>query len=164
MTMKLSGSLAIGAAALTALAAMSGKSMAADIDINAEVADNCALNAGNIGFGTYLSGSSENLDVNTSLTFNCTAGLDVDLLLDGGASNDPGQRQMNFTGATPLLYELYSDSARTLNWDNATGAVNIAATAGGTESIPLFARIPAGQNPLSTESYSDTVVFSFVVN
>jgi len=163
MSRKLSVSL-VASFVVAGLLGMSQSIKAADIDISADVADNCALNSSNIGFGTYLSGSTENLDVNTSLSFNCTGGLDIDLLLDGGAANNPGQRLMNATGTTPLIYELYSDSSRTLNWDDGAGAVNISSTAGGTESVPLFARIPAGQSPLSTESYSDTVVFSFVVN
>lgn len=139
---------------------------AADLDVSATISNTCILDSGSIAFGTYLSGQPDPLDATGSIGYQCSPGLDVDFELDGGANNDVAARLMGATNSPPLQYQLFSDSGFSTVWGTQTGgqSVNVDPTLAGAQTLPIFARVPGSQSPNTTDSYNDTVVFSFVVN
>ena len=159
----------VSALAISASLAIYGSNIgakAADLDISATISNTCILDSGSISFGTYLSGQPDPLDANGSIGYQCSPGLDVDFELDGGANNSVATRLMGATNTPPLQYQLFSDSGFSSVWGTQTGsqAVNVDPTLAGAQTLPIFARIGGGQSPNTTDSYNDTVVFSFVVN
>ena len=57
-----------------------------------------------------------------------------------------------------LLYFLYRDVARSLNWGNTVGIDTVSGTGtGNAQSLTVYARVPASQSPVPG-GYRDTIV------
>jgi spore coat protein U-like protein len=87
--------------------------------VTASVEANCTISATNLVFGDYIQAQ---LDGQSQISLTCTNGSPWNVGLNEGTF--PGAtvttRRMTGPGSFSLLYFLYRDAARTLNWGNAT--------------------------------------------
>ena len=57
-----------------------------------------------------------------------------------------------------LMYSLFKDAARALNWGNTVGADTMSGTGTGSlQTIPVYGRLPASQ-PAVPGGYVDTII------
>ena len=111
-------------------------------------------------FGSYDPLSSNPLDTTGSVTYRCLVALAITIDLARGASATYAARTMARAGGGTLTYNLFLDPARQMIWGDATGGtVHYGPVLGLLSAVvvPLFGRIPAGQDA-SVGSYSDTIV------
>ncbi len=103
-----------------------------------------------------------------SYTTKCTKGASgVNFQVDGGANyaHTSGTRAMKSTTAGDYLnYSLYSDAGRTTAWafNSSTGAGTPApnltiGSSGTSQTLTVYGRVAAGQDPTTASDYSDTV-------
>jgi spore coat protein U-like protein len=147
----------LAAALFDALPAAAGTDTG-QLNVTATVNSNCALSGGTLAFGTYISGQTNDLDVQGSINYvNCPAG-NITLELDNGANAISGQRRMK-SGNNFLNYEIYKTSARNTRWGSGPDAVTIQLLQPGSGSVAVYGRIPKGQT-VPAGSYSDTVTIT----
>lgn len=113
-------------------------------------AQTCTLTISTLSFGPYI---SNQLDGTASGQVTCSGGWNIPLNAGTGAGATETIRKMTGPGGATLNYQLFYDSARTLNWGNTTGNE---LTGTGNTSITVYGRITAGQNP-TAGTYTDTV-------
>jgi spore coat protein U-like protein len=124
------------------------------ISASATINPGCAIASnGLLAFGTYDPTSVTPLDAATALQFRCTTGSAFDIGLGGVV----GSRTLTEPGGDSLVYELYSDVARTKPWGNIQDVDTVSAddgadsTGNGLSTLnpaqvrTVFGRIPAGQ-------------------
>lgn len=124
----------------------------------------CTISTTPLAFGTYNVFSSSPLDSSAQVSFRCTGliQLFVTVDLDKGGAATFGARRMQ-QGAENLSYNLYMDAARTVIWGDGTGGTQhyqqliVLSLLGQTINIPLYGRIPAGQD-VAAGPYTNTVV------
>lgn len=142
------GALADGPAAA---ATATGK-----LSVRASVQLNCRITASAMEFGTYTSGRTTDLDANGSVTFAGCNGADLSLALDGGSSNDIGNRTMRSAGGQTLRYQLYRNAARSSVAGRGNQQITATAAASGSGSLLIYGRIFGGQS-VPAGAYSDTI-------
>lgn len=134
--------------------------------VTATVGATCTVRNSDLNFGDYVGGSPTPLTGLATVTANCAAGQPYAIGLSEGSY--PGatttSRRMSITdGGSPaaLSYGLYTDPAGTINWgNNFNGATQdvVQGTGTGTDQeIPVYGKIPAGEN-VRTGHYEDTVL------
>ena len=127
--------------------------------VQATVPPACQIGAGALAFGSYDpmgANKTANLDGQGSMGVQCTASTVYTLELNFGSHAAGSPRQMAI-GANRLSYDLYTNASRTTVWSTYPAAVrqsNASSTA--PVSIPVYGRIPAGQN-VSGGAYQDLV-------
>ncbi|EQB03637.1 hypothetical protein L286_11465 [Sphingobium sp. HDIP04] len=99
------------------------------------------------------------VQVNCTLLLALAGSFTVDL--SAGGSGAFSQRRLR-RGTDSLAYNLYTDAARTQIWGDGTGGStrvtrNFAALLNFTDTMTVYARLPARQN-VSAGSYSDTMI------
>jgi spore coat protein U-like protein len=126
----------------------------------------CSLSGAAIAFGNYDPISLTPLDTAGAVVYRC-AGKDknITITLSRGGGTSFATRRM-VKGTEQLFYNLYRDAARTVIWGDGTGgtqAFTIAnPQANNTDlSVPIFGRIPAGQNS-TVGSYNDTITVTLI--
>lgn len=117
----------------------------------------CSVNAQGLNFGNYDPFDRSSLDGAGNLSINCDKDIAYTISLNGGQGR-LNERRMT-AGAYSLEYNLYTDASRTLVWGDGTGTSSTVSGSGTVSSLPIYGRIPAGQNG-HVGSYSDTVVLS----
>jgi spore coat protein U-like protein len=128
-------------------------------------ADPCKLTTiGGINFGNYDPLSPVPLSTMGSFGYSCPPGQGSPLItISAGTWGTFASRAMqNPTDPAALLqYNLYVDAACTMIWgDGTSGTSTQVGPAGQTQTIPVFARLPALQN-VSAGTFTDTVVVTF---
>jgi len=126
------------------------------MSVRASVELNCRITASAMEFGTYTAGRATDLDANGSVTFAGCNGADLSLALDGGSSNDIGNRTMRSAGGQTLRYQLYRNAARSSVAGRGTQQITATAAASGSGSLVIYGRIFAGQS-VPPGAYSDTI-------
>jgi spore coat protein U-like protein len=106
-----------------------------------------------------------NTDVDQAgaVTVLCTTGTGytIGLSVGGGTGATIVDRRMNGPGGATVLYHLYRDSGRTLNWGDIGGPDVKSGTGDGTlQSIQVFGRVPTQTTP-AVGNYTDTVLVTF---
>ncbi|HKF49868.1 MAG TPA: spore coat U domain-containing protein [Terracidiphilus sp.] len=134
--------------ALLFLAALAAKPAAAS----------CTAYASSLVFGNY---SGSLIDVTATVTVQCTtANSAFTLGLDQGQHGTITNRVMfgGSGGSNTVGYQLFSDSARTINWGNSSGTwvTGTAAVANQGYTFTVYGRMPANENS-PTGSYTDSV-------
>ena len=127
--------------------------------VTAEVIDACNLTANDLDFGNYSSISGSNVDATSTLDVTCTNGTAYTLALDDGmTTGGTFTTRLMTDGSNTLEYNLYTSTARTTVWGDASGATEtVGDTGDGTQqSLTVYGRIPASQN-VPVGSYSDSV-------
>jgi spore coat protein U-like protein len=125
--------------------------------VTASVQANCTISATNLIFGDY---TQAQLDGQSQISLTCTNGSPWNVGLNQGTS--PGAtvttRRMTGPGSFSLLYFLYRDAARTLNWGNTVGTDTESGTGtGSAQTITVYGRVPASQ-PAGPGGYRDTII------
>lgn len=128
-------------------------------------AQTCAFTMQDINFATVNTVSGTPVDVNGTITSQCTgfATPYVHVCFNLGKDNPLSLRVMNGPSSQQLTYGVYKDAARTVPWGsryhNAGWQVeiDIALSGGaGTAVTPYYARVPSGQTGVGPGSYLDT--------
>ncbi len=122
----------------------------------------CSVTFSGITFGNYdaLSSPASSLDVNGSITVNCTGGglTTVYITMSAGNSGVPSARYMTLASQPNLLYNIYTDPGHVNYWSNtptnACTANNACLTTSGT--VNVYGRIPGGQD-VAIGSYADSL-------
>ena len=118
----------------------------------------CWIAATGPSFGAYDPLSPSPVDAAGNVQYLCTSPVRVGI--SAGGSGTFASRTMQ-SGASSLAYNLYSDAARTQVWGDGTGGSGAPTVAAGLfQSVPIYGRIPAGQD-VGTGSYSDSLVVTF---
>ena len=153
----------IGTAALS----VSAYSDTASMDVSANIGMACTITATDIAFGAYdpiVTNADTDLTANGSVTSTCTVGSSGSIKISQGVN--PGVdstdavpvRNMALAGEGPastLGYDVFSDDALTLSWENATGVGYNAS--GVAEEMIVYGKVAAGQTDAMQGSYSDTL-------
>jgi len=159
------GRLAAGAVAAAVMAGVAGYSQQqthaafstpVNVAVSANVASNCVMTAGSVGFGAYdplVTHASTNLDQTGSVSVACVKGTSANIGLGNGSNYSSGRRMTN--GTDFLNYDLYTTAARNTVWDT-TNRVNYVAATKNSSTLTIYGRVPSGQD-VGTGSYTDTV-------
>lgn len=132
------------------------------VPVSATVMAECRLDITPLNFGTYNpveTNAKQPADADAELRLICTPRTTVQITIGRGQSPGGGQRRMSAGAVDRLSYEIYRDAARTIPWSS--GSAMSLTTSQSLQLIPLYGRIPAGQDT-SVGAYSDSVVVSIV--
>lgn len=160
--------LAIGAVALVAVSATAGAiTTNTNFNVTASVAKNCLVSGGDIGFGTYTPTTGA-LTGSSTVGVRCTAGTGFTVALSAGQEASYAPRKLKDAGNNKLEYNLYTDSAYTTVWGNASGATitqsgtGAGMGAGQAQNLTVYAQLPdnaANQlAPASAGNYTDNII------
>ena len=125
--------------------------------VTTNIQPECAISATNLVFGDY---TQAQLDGQSQISLTCTTGTTWNVGLNAG--NFPGAtvttRRMSGPGNSSLLYSLYQNPARTLNWGNTIGSDTVSGIGtGGVQTLPVYGRVPATQS-VGPGGYVDTII------
>jgi spore coat protein U-like protein len=150
------------------LLAMAGAAQAAtktsSFTVSATVASNCLISAANLDLGTF--DGTNDLDTATSnITVRCTTGLPFSVGLSEGLHGSFANRKLKIAGTDPdtLVYNLYTDSARTIIWNettNRSGGIGAGMSSGSAVTVPVYGKLLASENDGLGKAglYNDTIV------
>ncbi|QFS46051.1 hypothetical protein GXM_03531 [Nostoc sphaeroides CCNUC1] len=120
----------------------------------------CTISATGVAFGNYDVFSSSPVDMDGSVTYNCTSATPITIDLSQGTNGSYINRKLKKDASNELNYNLYLDAGRTQIWGDLSGSTthhtNPTPTTGIDITIPIFGRIPALQNA-SVGSYTDSI-------
>ncbi len=124
------------------------------LSVTATVLNGCSLISGTLDFGEYVSGQTQNLDVEGEISFaNCSGTLVFDL--NGGGAGSVSDRQMA-SGSARLDYQIFRNPTRNAVWGQGADAHSVVLFAPQSGSVPVYGRIPGGQS-VAEGLYTDTV-------
>lgn len=129
-------------------------------------AGGCVISAATpLSFGTYNVYGGSNIDLQGTITYLCVVSLSVTMDLSTGSSATYAQRTLKSVAnpSNTLGYQLYVDNTfgATKVWgdgNNGTkhyGPIIAVLTA---VNVPVFARLPPGQDATVATDYQDTIV------
>lgn len=113
-------------------------------------AEKCSLTITSLGFGNY---NGATINSTAVATVKCSSSWSIALNAGTGAGATINLRQMTGPGGATLGYQLFQDSARSINWGN-TSSTDVSGT--GNTTINVYGRIPSGQFVVPG-TYTDTV-------
>ena len=158
-------SLALAAAAaLSVNAAHAGQLDSSSFTVQATIAGSCtAITPQSLfDFGT-ITGTAANTDSSMTVSVTCTTSLPYNLTMGYGTNGNSAGRKMA-NGANTLNYQLFTDSGRTINFDdfggNASGWIGGIGT-GSSQSILVYGRVPVQSTP-PAGVYTDSVIAAVV--
>lgn len=130
--------------------------------VTANIAVTCTIAATQLDFGDYDPlGANLVIPLNgqSQITVTCTRFGAWVVGLDQGQA--PGAtvltRRMLGPGFSSLLYGLFSDVPRSVNWGNTIGVNTVSGIGtGGPQIVTVYGQVPAGQNG-TAGGYSDTI-------
>lgn len=127
--------------------------------VTATVSATCGLTATNLSFGSVNVLSGSNIDATSTITATCTNGTSYSVGLNAGTGSGATVSSRTMTsGGNTLNYSLFTNAARTTNWDDIAGSNVVSGTGNGSgQGLTVFGRIPSGQTTVATGSYSDTI-------
>jgi spore coat protein U-like protein len=149
------------ASALAIAGANAHADASGDIVVSATVANTCAISASPMAFGAYNPVTKAVINISGAVTVTCTTGFTTPVKLGMGLNSDVGStlavplRRMKNAGAGYLVYQLYTEPARTTPWEGTTGVSHVGS--GAAIAHPMYGQVPANQNP-PEGVYADTVV------
>lgn len=125
----------------------------------------CTVTATGVSFGNYNPLAPADTDATGTVRVVCTLLLDLagsfTIDLSTGSSGSFSQRRLQ-RGSENLRYNLYVDAARSQLWGDGTGGStritrNFGALLNVTDTVPVYGRIPAGQN-VAPGIFTDTII------
>jgi spore coat protein U-like protein len=136
---------------------------AAPVRVTANLSTTCSVATTNLAFGTYdplivnNAGAGTDLDAQATITVTCSTATATVVWIT------PGTAGRTMTGPGNLSYELYSDDTRTVPWGaTQTDAVQVSVPNGVATQVPVYGRVPRGQNvPVGAYSQTVTVTVNF---
>ncbi len=141
--------------------ALLGATTTGTIPPSATVIAKCTISGSSaLAFGAYdpvVTNKLANLDVSpNALSISCTRGApSVTVALDLGLHSVGSSRFLQ-SGANTLQYEIYTTAGRTTVW-NTVNTVSYASTSMAAATLPVYGRIPFGQDVPIGASYTDTI-------
>ncbi len=128
-------------------------------NVSATYAPSCTLTGGTLNFGSIASTVSS-IDAATSISVRCSSTTPYTMSMGNGlapTSNEAARRSMQ-KESDRLLYNLYRDSSRTLDWGSTQG-VNVLGGTGTGSTVPInvYGRVPQQSTP-AVGTYTDTVI------
>jgi spore coat protein U-like protein len=138
-------------------------SLSATLNVGASINVRCTILTNAVNFGNYDplgNNAAIPLDAVGVINLNCSAGSSVDVRLGQGSFPAPGSTNANprrrmGSGTDRLTYNLYEDSGYTTVWNNVAQGLKPGKVF--PVNIPVYGRVPAGQN-VPPATYTDTVV------
>jgi spore coat protein U-like protein len=117
----------------------------------------CSVSTLGLSFGNYDVFSALNDDVTGTINVNCASATSYSISLSSG-SGTYNARAMT-SGVNILGYNLYLDPTRLTIWGDGSAGTGTASGmgTGAIVGVPVYARIPAGQNAY-VGSYADVVI------
>ncbi|MFZ6648483.1 spore coat protein U domain-containing protein [Undibacterium sp. TJN25] len=160
--------VAIAASALCAVQTLHAANVSTTMTNTVTVTNNCTVST--TGFTTIYdplnTNATANQDVSASVTTSCSLAAPAVITLSQGANAASGSsdasplRRLSNGAATPayLSYSLYQDAGRSTTWGNTalTGVPHVGTGSGATTNV--YARIPSGQTPGVTGTFTDSVM------
>lgn len=153
-----------GLLALSLAASADGKT--ANIGVSATLLKSCeggSSSGGNVSFGSLNFGTVYFLSTAVSVAgqqnagairVKCNNGTSYNVLLGGGQSGSTAARYLQSAASRRINYNLYTNSAHSVVWDNLIG---VSQTANGQDSwLPVYGMIPVQSTP-PIGTYTDTV-------
>ena len=125
----------------------------------------CSVSTTGIAFSPYDSQTQAAVDGTGTITVTCSGSGNntLSLNLTGGNSGSCTSRQMR-SGSNSMSYQVYRNSARTLNFCDSSSRLDIAVNFGGSTSFTgtytMYGRVLAGQTPVYASNYADTLTVS----
>lgn len=115
-----------------------------------------------LSFLNYTSTSTQPLDTNGSITFQCTlVATPVTIDLSQGSSNSYEPRRMQGPSSNTLAYNLYLDATRLSIWGNGLSGTShygpVTPPLDVDITVPIYGRVPAQQSVVAG-AYADTLV------
>jgi len=147
--------LAAAVLAITAAPAFAAGTDTDVLTVRVTVQEACTIVGGTLDFGTYSSGQQTALDAEGTISYNSCAAGTLTIALDGGSAANVNNRRMA-SGDSQLGYQLYRNSARSNVWGTGDQALERVLLVPDSGSIPVYGRIPGGQN-VPGGNYTDTV-------
>jgi len=147
--------LAAAVLAVTAAPAFAAGTDTDVLTVRVTVQEACTIAGGTLDFGTYNSGQQAALDAEGTISYNSCAAGTISIALDGGSANSVNNRRMA-SGDSQLAYQLYRNSSRSNVWGTGEQALAQVLLVPDSGSIPVYGRIPGGQN-VPGGNYTDTV-------
>jgi spore coat protein U-like protein len=142
--------LAVCCLAVTAIVCFAGRADAA----------NCSVSTTPVLFGTYDVFTPAALDSVGSIVLDCNGARDVVVSIDQGRAGTFTPRKLYLNTTEWLGYNLYRDPARAMVWGDGTSGTsfyyNPRLPNNEPVSLPIFGRIPAGQD-VRAGTYSDNL-------
>jgi spore coat protein U domain-containing protein, fimbrial subunit CupE1/2/3/6 len=143
-----------------ATGALGGAAHAADHDsmddllsVHARVVAQCVLLADDLNFGVYS--SVQDSTATTTISVQCTPGVQGKISLDGGNVGDPDKRAMS--GPGKLNYQLYREAGRQTVFANRRLNEMVQIVGDGRwQRVSVFGAVPKGQT-VPPGSYHDVV-------
>jgi spore coat protein U-like protein len=150
--------LACLALAATPRAANPATTVTATFTVSTDVVTSCNVSATPLSFGSYNASATSN---STSVvTVACSNTVPYNVGLDAGTGTGATVTSRSMTGPTgalPLHYSLFQDSARTINWGDTVGTDTVAGTGNGSgQTLTVYGQVPAGQGN-RPGTYNDTI-------
>ena len=127
-------------------------------NVTATIIASCTISAGDLAFGNYDPLAVADNDATSTIAVTCSNGAGYAITLSAGLSGNDAARTMDddATGTSFLSYQMFTDAARTNNWDNTTGLTGQTGT-GSNQNHTVYGRIPAGQTTPVVGAYTDTI-------
>lgn len=157
--------LAMAAAGL--VMASSAQAGTANMQVTADVAATCSVDAATMAFGTYdtLTGAELGSPA-TSIGFTCSNGTTYTVTLDNGQNYDGTgtTRRLNHSGNGTtaddyLTYGIFEDASFQVPF-----AEMSAAATGAPQSVTVYGRIDGNQTTAKAGAYDDTVLITITAN
>jgi spore coat protein U-like protein len=124
-----------------------------NLSVHARVVAQCLLQADDLNFGVYS--PALGTTASTTISVQCTPGVQGKIALDGGGSGDPDNRAM--TGPERLNYQLYREAGRQTVFANRRLNEMVQIVGDGRwQRVPVFGAVPQGQN-VRPGDYRDVV-------
>ena len=131
------------------------------LNVTATVTGSCTIvTPATLAFGNIVSTLTVPAPGTATLSVNCTSSLPYDVGIDATGGSAGTNRRMSDGAASPsfLLYQLYSDAARTTIWGNTVGTSTVPGTGtGAAQPITVYGSVLV-QNPTPPAgAYTDTL-------
>ena len=137
-----------------------------DMAVTANIAMSCSISTTDISFGAYDAvgaNAAAPLMATGGVSSTCTTGASGNIKIsqglnanDDSSDSDPMRRMVAAGDATSFLdYEVFSDSGRSVVWENGTG-VPYTGT-GSAVPLTVYGSVAAAQTSAVQGSYSDTL-------
>lgn len=119
----------------------------------------CNIVSASITFGSYFPTANALIDKTAigTIQINCNGATTVTINLAVGTGSFASRTLSN--GTSTLYYNLYADAGYTQIWgDETSGTVTVPCTfsSSGTQTIPVYGKIPHGQTSAAAGAYNAT--------
>jgi spore coat protein U-like protein len=161
--------LAIVSAMLLGTAGITAPAYALDanLSVSASIGTACTITTTALAFNAYDAvgaNASTDLDAEGVVTSTCSIGSSGNIKMGQGLHGDvdssdatPLRRMVHGSDGTKFLsYSVFSDSARSVVWENATGVPYVGT--GSAAALTVYGSVPQAQTEAIVGSYTDTLV------